>query len=733
MDSRAIKFTDVGRTCVAAAISLLAGGVATFLCPAVIRHFFRLTQYGSLTPWYIHGIRFIVFTLVLAVPVCAIAFGIRRTGMALHKYRFIIGAGIVALSVALNISGSSMGMWNYWLGGDMSQGVVWGTPRPIRTDEYIVGTPFAFSQGYNHYGYFNPLFGNKSTDMFIIKDAPVWVLAELFRPFHWGYLLLGSARGLAFYWSARLVALFLASYQVLLMLTNNEKETGAQHHGLCCLGASMIAFAPLIQWWFAVNSLPEMLIAVFTSVCCFDRYLADTRIKARALYAAAILACAGMFILSLYPAWQIPLAYVLLALIVGVVAKHWGAIHITKADIAIAAALVVAFAVIMTVSLIPSMETIMATLHTEYPGSRQSTGGGYRPVFFFSAIGTLMLPFREFVANSAVHNATEAALFIDLFPMGIALSLANMVKRKKIDVFSVALIAVVTMLGCFACIGFPLWLSKIMLLTPVTPNRIMVAFAICNILLLMRAAAYRAWNPRMWQIIVIAVIYAGISAVATRQAYPAYIGALTIGGCCVMSILFVCSFLAEHKAIRLSAGLIAGVVLFISGMSVNPVQYSTDPITKQPVIEQVQALQSKYDGMWAASGERSPWIANLMVANGVKTFNSLQVVPDMVSWKRIDPTGQWKTAYNRFAYVGMSIDDSAVEMPSARRMGPFELVSPDDFIFHPTPRQLDDLGVKNVLATEPLDSMHFPDGYSFVRIGRTINGRTPYRLVAGGR
>ena len=81
----------------------------------------------------------------------------------------------------------------------MSTDVVWGTPRIMRTDEYVVGTPLAFSQRYSGYSYFNDLFGNKPADMFIVKDAPVLALAELFRPFHWGYILFGSSRGLAFY------------------------------------------------------------------------------------------------------------------------------------------------------------------------------------------------------------------------------------------------------------------------------------------------------------------------------------------------------------------------------------------------------------------------------------------------------------------------------------------------------------------------------------------------------
>ena len=45
-----------------------------------------------------------------------------------------------------------------------------------------------------------------------------------------------------------------------------------------------------------------------------------------------------------------------------------------------------------------------------------------------------------------------------------------------------------------------------------------------------------------------------------------------------------------------------------------------------------------------------------------------------------------------------------------------------------TPEQLRKLGVSNVLSPQKLDAMQF-NGYSFERIGETIDGRTPYRIV----
>lgn len=209
--------------------------------PSIRERLFRLAPVASTESVPVLCIRFLLILMPLLVIGAMIAFGAKPVGMWMHRHRFILGASVIAACVLLNISGSSIGMWNYWLGHDMSTDVVWGTPRIMRTDEYVVGTPLAFSQRYSGYSYFNDLFGNKPADMFIVKDAPVLALAELFRPFHWGYILFGSSRGLAFYWSARLVVLFLAAYEFFLCISNDRRQE--KHKGVAFVGAILIACA----------------------------------------------------------------------------------------------------------------------------------------------------------------------------------------------------------------------------------------------------------------------------------------------------------------------------------------------------------------------------------------------------------------------------------------------------------------------------------------------------------
>ncbi|MCI2182207.1 MAG: hypothetical protein LKK52_05700, partial [Bifidobacterium psychraerophilum] len=366
------------------AVCTAFGASAVVLIYPVASKYLFHTELADPQSLYILAIRWI-----LVAPVCALlfswwVFGWHKVNDFLHRRRFLIGALIIALFVILNINNSSLGYWDVILGKPAGNGLVFGTPRSIRSDEFIVNTPLAFSQRYNGYAYFSTLFGNRTTDMFIIKDAPVWTAAEIFRPFHWGYLLLGSERGLAFYSSARLVVLFLVSYQFFLLITKSggqqnelgESQPAREHRGLSLIGAALVACAPVVQWWYAVNGLVEMIIATFLSVLLFSLYLRTHQGWKRFALGLGIMLCAGMFILTLYPAWQIPLIFILLILVAWLIVTHWGTIAMRPWDWASVVVTLLVFSALLLTVLRSSLPTIQATMNTVYPGSRESNGGG---------------------------------------------------------------------------------------------------------------------------------------------------------------------------------------------------------------------------------------------------------------------------------------------------------------------------------------------------------------------
>ena len=693
----------------------------TFAYPFFARWVFEIDRNSVDTSFRICVLRCIILGIIAIVPVSWICFKFRTVNLFLHKYRYAIGGAIIIIAVILNISGSSLGMWNFWLGHDMYSDVVFGTPRPLRTDEYVVNTPFAFAQAYSGYQYSNSLLGGTPSDMFIIKDTPVRTLAEIFRPFHWGYLVLGSSRGLAFYWSARTVVLFLASYELFRMLL--WQKDNKENLGLSAIGAALVTFAPVIQWWYAVNGLVEMIIAIEVSIVCFDRYCRDHIALHRVGYSLVIALCAGMYILTLYPAWQIPLGYVLLVLFVTVLHRHWGTIHVSRCDVGAAAIITAGVTVLLGTVFFQSYGTIMAMVHTAYPGVRSNVGGDLSFTELFSGIASIELPFKDFIGDS---NSTEVSNFVSLFPIGIILALINMIGSRKLNVFSCLLIVVTIIFSVFAVIGLPEFICSITLLNQTTGGRIAIVIGFISLLLLMHEAQIFkdglcvSKSPRFITILCMGLA-CGAIAFSTHIEYPEYIGKFSVILLFIIACAVVGAVLAQNTVIHcaLSVMVICGIAC--SGVTVNPVQYADAPLTEQLLTQYVKEIDEQNPGLWLVDGDDSARLPSLLVANGVAALNVVSVTPRLDIWGKIDENGKYQKIYNRYAFTSSRIQ-------SAKGQPEFVLIAADAFEINLTAERLHRLDVDYVLSTQQLESMG-SGGWSFEPLGDRIDGRRAYRLV----
>ena len=73
----------------------------------------------------------------------AVRFGRRALGFAC-RYRYVIGLIVFVLCILFEISGSSISMYGDYLGLDVnSRGLLFGTGRGIRMDEWATNTPIS--------------------------------------------------------------------------------------------------------------------------------------------------------------------------------------------------------------------------------------------------------------------------------------------------------------------------------------------------------------------------------------------------------------------------------------------------------------------------------------------------------------------------------------------------------------------------------------------------------------
>ena len=127
----------------------------------------------------------------------------------IYLHRWYFGILLLIVCVFFELHCSSIGNYSTML--HTPDTVVWGQDRPIRGDEWIVNTPFAFSQYYTNFSYWSDIVRGTKTDMFMVYGQPVHDWNVILRPSHWVYLFLSPSRLLSFFWMSRLIFLFLIS------------------------------------------------------------------------------------------------------------------------------------------------------------------------------------------------------------------------------------------------------------------------------------------------------------------------------------------------------------------------------------------------------------------------------------------------------------------------------------------------------------------------------------------
>lgn len=131
-----------------------------------------------------------------------------------------------------------------------------------------------------------------------------------------GYAVFGIDGGLAFFWTARLVALFLVNMEFFMMITDKNKK-------YALTGTLLVTFSAAVQWWYHSSALLESMVYGELAVLLFGAYFRETRYWKRWLYALCLGLLGFSFAMALYPAWQVPFVYVYAVLIVWTVIKNW--------------------------------------------------------------------------------------------------------------------------------------------------------------------------------------------------------------------------------------------------------------------------------------------------------------------------------------------------------------------------------------------------------------------------
>ncbi len=624
-----------------------------------------------------------ILFLVLVFISLHFLLGIKRLYTVLFEKRWIV-AGVLLLFLVVNrYNGDSITMYDYYVQPGMGNEYVqpvFGQERGIRSDEWMVDTPIAMSTQYldHPYGKYNDIIrgtetlNNQILSIGSISYPPSLIKAVITEVFGYDY-------GASFGWYCPIFLIFLLTIEFFLIITN-------RHRLLSVCGACMLVFSSFFLWW----GFPSVFLGANGAVVCAYHFIQSKNWKKKILLAIGTCISTAYFILVLYPAWQVPLGYIILAVLVYLIHDNWSMIKtMSKKEWLTIVAAVAACIGIVLVQLISKSEYISAVMSTEYPGSRVEYGG-FSIHKLFNYIPALLFAQKDY------GNPSEAGTCVGFFPVPMLLGIYTWIRTKKKDWLVSGLLLVGIFLTIYTTVGLPPFLAKCTLMTFSTSDRAVGMLGYLQVVLFIRVLACMKEEERipLKISVVLSILVAGIAVFAANKNAPAYMGkGFMLIMVCVLAFLFTCLISKVSMKWR-NCGIIAMLIFaIVTGMGVRPITKGSDAITSKPLAKEIIRLaKENKDAKWLAVGG---WVAlpSFAVSCGAPTINSVNMYPNMELWQELDPEGKYNEVYNRYAHIDLQLVEEDTTM---------ELIQVDSFKLNLSYKDISKTKAEYIVALEEL-------------------------------
>ncbi len=639
----------------------------------------------------------------------------------IYRKRWFICLGILLFVLIMGYNTSSIGMYNSYVQPNLSKeeyNPFYGKLEPIRSDEWATSTPLKMSQ----FQLNDPL--SKNNNIMMAKDnivtfypnMPTKSISSLTTPDYLGYLLFGEERGLTVDTLFEWIILAFVSFDFMMIITKNKKIYSLA-------GALIISFAPMVVWWSCYNILlyGEAIVVMVNS---FVHSKTKISKLLKVIVIGWLISCD---IMTMYPAWLIPFSYVFFLIVLYILIKNTKKEDVKSTILFIILALCIGGGLVLP-SYLESKDVYQIVNNTVYPGKRFSVGGtGWETLFNYA--NSLFLWYKPTANNS------ESAQFIGLFPLPIILGIAYIIKHlvdlyknkkqnkksksNSIDLLTVFLVVISSIYIINAFFNIPL-LSKITLLSYSPTQRLTNVIEYVCILIMFRLIAISEKKDINVKKIVIAVLIAILSVVGVLYIFNSFNnGYLTLKSSIViiaLLIFFFTAVLLNYKKLNYLFLITFAILSFGSGIMVHPVSKGVAVLHDKPLAKKISEIVKKDpDARWI-SMNNSFVIGNYMAANGARTINSTNMVPNLELWKKIDADGKYNDIYNRYAHVYVE---------STEEESYFELNYTDSISLYLNMKDFDKLDidyiVSSVTLTSPknimdLDLLYSEDGQNIYQV-----------------
>lgn len=555
---------------------------------------------------------------------------------------FLVLAGVVYVGNAWSPSSYALAL-RYFDVADT--GLVAGTPRDVRADEWAVFTPQLQATVNNGFQRYNVTSFYKE-DLRWIYALPIRDWGMVFKPTLWGYFLLDPALAFSLHYYL-LLAMFLSGYLLLFL------RLGASWPHAISLAGLLLFSAYAQTWWTALAPT----LGMFPWLLLLARGGAGRPWMLVPLYWTGVAWALAFF----YPPLLIALALVGAGLLWYMrpvpTPRNWPIGLLLAA--AAGAATVGAYL----------FDYLAATWPTHYPGQRLTTGGAVTwQVWLSQFMPSLWIGpgYAPLISDNvcAIASAGSWYLVAALCLLDHA-SLARRVREKPALLLALAPLAL-GLLAMWAWMLLPLpgWLGAPLLFNRIPPERMEFPAALallCLIYLAIRIGGVRTSLPRMivFSVVMIALWLAGNG--WTMGASP-WRAAINLGLVPVVWLFFLIHRLrpARLDGARLHSLVLAGAACWSAAVfaGYNPIQ-SARPIFHRPathVTAELDRLVRDHPIDGRAGLAVPGFFGAVLNGWGFPSLSHVLSAPQLALWRRLLPDlseRERDLLFNRYAHISL--------------------------------------------------------------------------------
>ena len=348
-----------------------------------------------------------------------------------------------------------------------------GIPQGIRGDEWATEKPYILHKLWRIIIYpISITLTLDGNDMVVSAFAPVKDIVVLGRPDLWGFLVLPPEYAFSFYWWSRLILLFMASFEMGRILTKRYRYAA--------LAAVIITFAPPVQWWLS-QTLMLMLMSGQFALVLFNKYLNSKRNYNKVLSLLGVGFFGLVYTLTLYPATQVPLAYILLAVLIYLVIENKERKPLAPNRLVQYVLAMIPFIGIMMHFYINSRPAMHTILNTVYPGSNRP----WIPLPWDYDFYQFVNVFTALIRQPDFSNASEISQYYTFLPFVILTSVALILRYQRKALLQALLLGISILLWIASWLPQMPIVNKLTLLSFTYPVRMTYASGFgCTLLMI---------------------------------------------------------------------------------------------------------------------------------------------------------------------------------------------------------------------------------------------------------